>query len=160
MTAIVAGTKVEAKWDAQKRQEVTAHAVAGQILAIMNVLQKVAPEYKEQFENQVRDFRVQAFKKIGVKTPLELAKAMAEFDANIYGSKVAISGDDNKAQITFEQCAVGKAVQELGKFTPEQMAKMFDGMEACMQRTTKEFGFNAQTLIEKDKEIVVVTISR
>jgi hypothetical protein len=158
MTAIVAGTKVEAKWDAQKRQEVTAQVVAGQVLAIMNVLQKVSPEIKEQFENQVRDFRVQAFKKMGVKTPLDLAKAMAEVDANIYGSKVEISGDENKAQLTYESCAVGKAIEELGKFTPEQKAKMFEGMEACAQRTTKEFGFKGEARLEK--ETVVMTISR
>jgi hypothetical protein len=161
MTAIVAGNKVEAKWDAQKRQELTARVVGGQILAIMNVLSKASPALKEEFENQVREQRVQAFKKFGVKTPFDLVKVMAEIDANLYGSKVEIAGDDNKAQIKFEQCAVGNAIKELGgKMTPEQQQKMFEGMESCFSKTAKEFGFKSEFRPEKDKESVVITISK
>jgi hypothetical protein len=150
MTTVVAGTKVEAKWDAQKRQEVTARIAAANCLAVQNLLQKVTPELKEQYENQAREYKVQAFKKIGVRTPLELVQAMAEVDANVYGSKVEISGDDTKAQIKFEQCAVGKAIQEVGNLNQEQMKKMFEGMDACAQKTAKEFGFKAETRVQND----------
>ena len=154
MTTVVAGTKVEAKWDAQKRQEVTARIAAGQCLAVQNLLQKVSPELKEQFENQAREFRVQAFKKVGVKTPFELAKAMAEVDANVYGSKVEISGDESRAQLKYESCAVGKAIEEVGKLTPEQMKKMFEGMETCASKTAKEFGFKAETKLDNDTAVI------
>ena len=154
MTTVIAPTKVEAKWDAQKRQEVTAHIIAGQCLAVQNLLQKVTPELKEQFENQAREFKVQALKKVGVKTPIELVKAIAELDANLYGSKVEISGDENKAELKFESCAVGKAIEELGKFTPEQKTKMFEGMQACASNTAKEFGFKAEVRIEKETPVI------
>jgi len=154
----VAPTKVEAKWDVQKRQEVTAQIVASQCLAVQGLLQKVSPELKEQFENQAREYRVKAFKKLGVKTPIDLAKAMAEVDANIYGSKVEISGDETKAQVKFEQCAVGKAIEEISGMTPEQMKKMFEGMESCAQKTAKEFGFKGETRMEGQG--VVITFSK
>jgi len=83
---------------------------------------------------------------------------MAEIDANIFGSKVEISGDENKAELRFESCAVGKAIEELGKFTPEQKAKMFEGMQACASKTAKEFGLKAEVRLEK--ETPVITISK
>jgi hypothetical protein len=152
------GTKVEAKWDTQKRNEVAAKAVAGNMLATFAVLQHVTPEQKEQFENTVRANRVQLLKHLGVKTPLELVKAMAEVDANLYGSQVVISGDDNKAEITYEQCAVWTAMKQIGKFTPEQEKQMGEGFEACGAKTIKEFGFTSQTKFDQDR--VTITISR
>jgi hypothetical protein len=157
MTTAVA-TKVEAKWDVQKRNNAAAKAAAGNMLATFAVLQHVTPEQKEQYENTVRANKVQLLKSFGVNSPLDLVKAMAELDANLYGSQVAIAGDDNKAELTYETCAVWNAMKEIGNFTKEQEQQMGQGFEACSAKTIKEFGYKSETKFDGDR--ATVTISR
>jgi len=150
-------TKIEAKWDTQKRNNATAKAVAGNMLATYAVLQHVTPEQKEQYENTVRANKVQLLKSFGVNSPLELVKAMAELDANLYGSQVAIAGDDNKAELTYEACAVWNALKEIGNLTKEQEQQMGRDFEACDAKTIKEFGYKSETKMNGNRVTVIVS---
>jgi len=150
--------KIDTQWDSKKKAQVTAEVVAGQCLAAMSVLSKGSPALKEEFENAMRKQRIQALKKIGVNSPISLAKAMAELDSNLYGSNVEVFGDEKEAELHMNECAVWNAMKEIGHITPEQEAQMGEGFQACMAKTLGEFGFKGE--FEKSKDGMKIKITK
>ena len=140
-------TKVDTKWETKLVQEKTAHMMAVLNLAAYEVLSKVSPEAVTEFQTIVRKHKVEAYKAMGVKTPLQLVKAMAETDHNVFGSVVEISGDDHKAEIKFDSCAVTKAMEQIAKFTPEQKEMMGQKAANCASLTAKELGMTGTAVV-------------
>jgi hypothetical protein len=151
-------TKVDTKWETKLVQEKTAHMIAVLNLAAYEVLSKVSPEAVTEFQTIVRKHKVDAYKAMGVKTPLQLVKAMAETDHNLFGSVVEISGDDHKAEIKFDSCAVGKAMESIAKFTPEQKEMMGKKMENCASLTAKELGMTGTAVVTN--EVCTMTFTK
>jgi hypothetical protein len=150
-------TKVDTKWETKKVQEKTAHIMAVVNLAAFEVLSKVSPEAVTEFQTIVRKHKVEAYKAMGVKTPLELVKAMAETEHNLFGSVIEISGDDHKAVLKYDSCAMWTAMEKVGKFTPEQQEKMGKNFENCSSLLAKELGMTGTTVMDKDTCIVTFT---
>ena len=87
---------IESKWNTQKIHEETARLLASQWMAAYGVICKHGEEAIKEFETVKRQEKVAYFKALKVTTPIELVKAMAEFEANVFGSKIEIWGDEKE----------------------------------------------------------------
>jgi hypothetical protein len=140
---------VEPTWNTTKIQEEAVRMHSMLFLTAMNNIAKLGGEKAvQEFQAEMRQHKVEHYKKVGVKTPLELVKAMAEFEANVFGSKIEITGDDTKAELKYNQCARWNAMKQHGHFSPEQEEQMGKGFEMCVSNLAKEFGFKAETKME------------
>jgi hypothetical protein len=148
MTATV--TKVETKWDTKKTQEVTSNAFAAIFIAANEVLAKAGDKAHEEFTTILRQHKISHYKQLGVKTPLDLVRIIAETEHNMFGSEVEISGDDNKATLKYVSCGMWNATQKLGKFTPEQEKLMGEKCSDNWTKIASEFGFKYEPKMEKD----------
>ncbi len=149
MTTAIKPTPVEAKWDVKKVRETIAEVFALRQMATMNVLAKYGESAIKEFNKQINANKAEWYKNLGVKTPIDLIKAMAEFEANIFGSKIKIEGDEKKASLTYEACAIWNAMQKHGKFTPNQQKEQGEMFEQCIKGLGSEFGFKAELKFEE-----------
>lgn len=156
--AIAQKTLMETKWPANKIQEETAKVIARHFMAANAVLAKFGPEAVQEYDKHLLAGKVENYKHLGVKTPLDLIKAMAEFESNIFGSKIEIWGDDNKAHMTYNACGMWDAIQKVQKLTPEMEEKMGNHFETCLKNLAKEFGFKGEVKFEEP--CATVTISK
>jgi hypothetical protein len=149
MTVTLNKTVIEPKWTTHQIQENVARVHAMTFMTAMNHLGKVGGEKAiEEFQNEMRTFKVEHLKTLGVKTPIELAKALAEFEVNVFGSKIEIWGDETKAFIQYNQCAMWNSMKKFGKLTEKQEEEMGAKYEHCMQMLAKDFGFKSETKFE------------
>jgi len=147
---------VEPKWNTTQIQEEAVRAHSMLYLTAMNTVAKLGGEKAvQEFQTEMRQHKVEHYKKVGVKTPLELVKAMAEFEANVFGSKIEISGDENKAELKYNQCAMWNAMKNFGHLNAQQEEQMGRSFEMCVQNLAKEFGFKAETKFEGDQTCVL-----
>jgi hypothetical protein len=136
-------TPVQATWTIEKVQQAAAYSAAAQCAAAFEVISKHAPEALTEYKAASRKARVAKLKELGVKTPLELATAMAEFETNVFGSKIEISGDDKSATMDYVSCAMWDAMQKVSNMTPEQQEEAGKGFQTCMQELASEFSLKA-----------------
>ena len=86
--------------------------------------------------------------------PLDLVRAKAEFETNVFGSKVEISGDEKTAQLKYISCGVWNAIQKGGKPSPEQKEKMMSCFTSATENMAKEFGFKGNLKFEGETPIL------
>jgi hypothetical protein len=141
-------TPVQATWAPTKVQETTALMAASNCFAAHQALAKHGEEAVKEWQTAARQLRVEHLKSLGVKGAFDLAKAIAEQDANLFGSKIEISGDEKSATLTYLACGMWNAMKKLGKMTPEQETKMGEGFQSCMQATASEFGLKSNVQFE------------
>ncbi|MFX6759364.1 hypothetical protein ABTH30_20970, partial [Acinetobacter baumannii] len=79
---------------------------------------------------------------------MELVKAMAEKEANLFGSQIEIWGDDKEAFMHYTMCGMWNAMKQMPQMGKEQQEKM--GMQFAMtiEHLAKELGFNGETKME------------
>ncbi len=141
-------TPVQATWTPTKTQEVTAQMAASNCFAAFEALAKHGETAVKEYQDATRKLRVEHLKTLGIKGAFDLAKAIAEQDANLFGSKIEISGDEKSATLNYLSCGMFNAMKKLGKMTPEQEAKMGEGFQACMQSLAGEFGVKTDVQFE------------
>lgn len=141
-------TPVQATWAPTKVQETTALMAASNCYAAHQTLAKYGEEAVKEFQTTARQMRIEHLKTLGIKGAYDLAKAIAEQDANLFGSKIEISGDEKSATLTYLACGMWNAMKKLGKLTPEQEAKMGEGFQSCMQATAEQFGLKTDVQFE------------
>ncbi len=156
-TAILQKTPVEAKWNTQKLHEETATLFARQMVATMTTLAKYGPEAQQELMKNIVAGKVEHFKAAGVQTPIDLVRAMAESEANLFGSKIQIVGDEKKAEMIYDQCACWNAIQKVGKLTPEQEEAMGKNFEAKVRLIGQAFGLKGEVKFEGETAIVTFT---
>lgn len=149
-TATLQKTAVTANWSTQKIQEEIARAFAVQCMTNMSTLSKYGEQAQKEHRDAVHKIEAEHLKSKGVKTPMDLVKAKAEFESNVFGSKIEISGDENRAQLTYNQCGMWEAMQKYGKITPEQREKMLPLFQTCMREFAGEFGFKGDMTVSSD----------
>jgi len=150
---------VEPKWNTTKIQEEVARTHSMLYLTAMNFVAKHGGEKGvEEFQTEMRNHKVEHYKKLGVKTPLDLVKAMAEFEVNVFGSKVEISGDDHKAELKYNSCAMWNAMKTFGHLNTQQEEQMGRSFDMCMQNLAKEFGFKGESKFEG--EVCVLSFTK
>jgi len=151
-TAIAKKTPIEIKWPVNKVQEQAARVLAHQMLAAQTVLSKYGPEAFEQFDKQILTSKVEYYKSIGIKSPIDLVRAMGEFESNLFGSKVEIWGDDKQASLTYDSCGILNAMKP--KLTPEMEEKIGSYFERCVENLGREFGFKGEVKFEEPSATV------
>lgn len=139
---------IESKWTNVQIQKETARVVASQWMAAYGVICKQGEAAIKEFDTANRTEKVAYFKALKVTTPMELVKAMAEHEANVFGSKIEIWGDEKQAHLSYQSCGMWNALKEHGHMTKEQEAMMGKQMETCTSEFAKEFGFKGETKIE------------
>jgi len=125
--------------------------------ATMGVLCKHGEELTKEFQTAMLHNKVEHFKKLEVKTPIELVKAMAEFEANVFGSKIEIWGDEKSAHMQYNACGMWNAMKKFGKMEPKQEEMMGTQFATCMTNLAKEFGFKGETKMEGEIALVSFT---
>jgi hypothetical protein len=141
-------TPVQATWTPTKVQEETARMAASNCFVAYQAIAKHGEESLKEYQNAARQMRIEHLKTLGIKGAFDLAKAIGEQDANLFGSKIEISGDEKSATLTYLSCGMWNAMKKLGKLTPEQEAKMGEGFQSCMQATATEFGLKTDVQME------------
>ena len=157
MTAVVQKTKVQPTWDIAKVREGAAAVAVNGMVSALTVLDKDGlVKYEEQWTNN----KVENIKKHNVKTPLDLVKAIAEFETNVFGSVIDYSGDENSATYSYESCGCYNVAMLDGKFTPELGEKLEKVFEQSTQRLAKSFGFKVTVKKEGSESFPVTTFSK
>ncbi len=154
MTTTLQKTEVKPTWKLEQIQELNARIMADTMMAAMAVLGKQGEEAMNEFQTITRSHQTEYYKGLGVKTPLELIKAKAELETNVFGSKVEIRGTDNEAVLEYVHCAVWKAMQK--HITKDQEAKMGEGMQHCVANFAKEFGYVGEVKFEGEKATITI----
>ncbi len=151
-------TAVQANWTPAQTQEATVAVMAANCLAAFQVLSKYGEEAVTEYQTVSRQLRVDRLKTLGVTTPEQLVKTLAEFETNVFGSKIATTGDEKTATLTYESCAMWNAMKKAGKFTPEQEEKMGESFQSCMTSLGKEF--NLKTDVKFEGEGATITFTK
>jgi hypothetical protein len=147
-TATLNKTVVEPKWTTTQIQEQVTRIYAQQMLTAQQVLAKYGEQATQEFGNLMRENKLNHYRSLNVTTPIELVKAMSEFEANVFGSKIEIWGDDKSATLKYNSCGMWNAIQKNGKLTSAQEEQMGAKFEQCMQAMTHELGFKLETKFE------------
>jgi hypothetical protein len=150
---------VEQTWTTQQIQEAAAAMAANMCFSAKSVLQEHGDmALLNKYENTVRQGKIEHYKALGVKTPFELVKAMAETETNVFGSKIEISGDDKHAELHYLSCAMWNQMEKkMGCMTPEQQEKAGASFQNCVMETAKAFGFKGEVKMgEKDCTITFI----
>ncbi|HEY9787565.1 MAG TPA: hypothetical protein V6D17_19410 [Candidatus Obscuribacterales bacterium] len=143
-------TTIKPTWNVQQVQEHATQMMATQWLTAYTVLSKHGEGAITEFENLLRKNQVEHYKKMGVKTPIDLVKAKAEFEANLFGSKIEIWGDEKEAFLTYSYCGMWEAMKKYGNMTKEQEEKMGGNFQNCVSKLAQEFGFNGEVKFESE----------
>ncbi len=145
-TAIIQKTVVEPSWTRIKVQEEASSAVTGQMFATTRILASAAPELLSQIRQEWSKLRVEYFRAQGVRTPLDLVRAWAEYDANMFGSTLRYWGDEKQAHVEYNHCACWSVLEHLTSAESEQ-ASMSTGWAQITQMLATQFGFTGSEKI-------------
>lgn len=151
-------TVVEPTWTLIKVQEEAARAAATAMVTTMTVLAKHGEKAVEEFRTEMHKHKLAHFKTLNVKTPYDLVKAIAEFETNVFGSKIEIWGDEKEAGMTYQNCAMWNAISKIAPLTPEQEEKMGKDFGTCMTTMADKLGF--KTTIEMGKEVCTINFKK
>ncbi len=151
---------VEATWTTKQIQEAAAAMAANMCFSAKSVLTKHGDQaLLAEYENTVRQGKIKHYKTLGVKTPMDLVKAMAETETNVFGSQIEISGDDHAATLNYIQCAMWNQMEKLmGKMTPEQEEKAGASFQNCVMETGKAFGL--KTDVKMGEKACTITFTK
>ena len=155
-TATLNKQMVEAKWTTVKMQEEFARVMAQNAMTTMGVVCKHGEVITNELHTAMLHDKVAHFKTLNIKTPMDLIKAMAESDVNMFGSKVEVWGDEKAAHMQKDTCGMWNAMKKVG-MAPKQEEQMGTWMKDCMHNVAKEFGFKAETKMEGDACVVSIT---
>jgi hypothetical protein len=157
-TATLKKTPVEALWNIKKVNEAAANIVAANYVSVFGAISKSHPELIKEIDKNLIAHQATYFKSIGIKSPLDLAKAKAEIDANVFGSKVEIEGDEKHAKITYKECACWNAMQKcnLPEATYEKIGHHF---QTRTEALAHEFGFKTEVVFH-DNGTAEVTFTK
>lgn len=157
-TTAIKKTVVEATWNLTQVQAEAARTLGQQFMTIMSILPQYGEKAVEDFRSAMRAQKIEHFKTLGVKTPFELVKATAEFETNVFGSKIEIWGDEKEAGMTYLTCGMWEAMSKACSITKEQEAAMGKSWEGCVTAMATEFGFKAN--LEMTEKTATITYTK
>lgn len=155
-----AKTKVQPTWDATRVREGAARVAANDLTAAFSVVERFGPEAIDKFEEAWTNGKIEYFKRSNVKTPLELVRLTAEFEANIFGSVLNFWGDENNATYSYESCGCHDLMVKEGRINPELGEKLGRFFEKSSQRIAKHFGFTSTFTREGKDNFPVITFKK
>lgn len=145
-TATIQKSTVEPTWTRNKVQEEASAALTGHLLVTTKLLTSAAPSVLSQWRQELAMLKVDQFRAQGVRTPIQLVRAWAEYETNLFGSQLRYWGDDKQAHVEYLQCACWSALEHLTGNQADQDA-MSQGWAEITQILAREFGFTGQEKI-------------
>jgi hypothetical protein len=142
--------KVEPKWSMAKMQEEVANMVAMQMMTSYGVVCRHGEELAKEFHAACLQNKVQQYKALNVKTPMDLVKAMSEKEANLFGSQIEIWGDDKDAHMNYTMCGMWNAMKKHPQMGQQQQEMMGQQFAMTMEQLAKELGFKGEVKMEGD----------
>ncbi len=155
MTQVLEKTEIKATWKPEQMQEMYSQMMANSFMSAMQVLCKHGEAATKEFQEISRKPMIAYYKKLGVSTPIEVIKAKAELEANIFGSKIEFWGDDKEAHLLYNSCGMWDAMKKCG-MPKEQEEKMCGSMEACVKSFAEEFGLKGEVKFEGEKATITL----
>jgi hypothetical protein len=146
MTTTMQKTEVKTTWPVTKLQTEVSAVFMRNMVETFKVLDKVGPEPLKQWYQAWTTMKVDYYKQQGVKTPLELVKAMAEFETNMFGSKMRFWGDEKQAGVEYETCGCWNALEAM-KLPKAEMDKLGANCAENTEKMAREFGFTSEMKI-------------
>lgn len=154
-------TLMTTTWTTTKIQEEAVRVMATQFVTAMGLLHKVGGEAAvQEMKTAMQQHKAEYFKGLGIKTPLELVKAMAEFDTNVFGSKVEFWGDEHTASLKYVSCGFWNAMEKHNLVKEECKTEMSKGFGACMQALGTQFGFTTEAEMCTVEKSATVTFKK
>ena len=154
---VIAKEQIKPTWKPEQLHEMYSHITANNMMVAMQVIGKHGEEAINEYKTASRKPMVEYYKKLGVKTPIEVIKAKAELEANIFGSVTEIWGDDKEAHLTYIKCGMWDAMKKCGGTgCAESEAKMVEGFKHCVSEFAKEFGLVGEVKFEGEKATITI----
>lgn len=147
-------TQPKQTWKPEQMQELYSLMMANNYGAAMTVICKQGEQATKEFHTLSRKPMVEYYKKLGVKTPIEIVKAKSELETNVFGSQIEFWGDDNEAHLTYLRCGMWEAMKKAGVLTCEKEAKAMEGFETCVKEFAQEFGLKGEIKMDGEKATV------
>lgn len=151
-------TVVEATWTVTKIQAEAARVMGSQMATIMSVLPTYGEKAVQEFQTKMEAVKFAHLDTLNIKTPMQLVTALAEFETNVFGSKIEVWGSETEASMNYLACAMWEAMNKTCTMTKEQGEEMAKGWETCINSTAKHFGFTAK--LEMGEKTAVVTFTK
>lgn len=149
--------QVKPTWTPERLHEMYSHMVANNFMVAMNVLSKHGEEAVHQFKTESRKPMMEYYKRMGVKTPIEILRAKAELETNIFGSVTEVWGNEQEAHLTYIKCGMWDAMKKCGGMgCADSQAKMMEGFETCVREFAHEFGFKGEVKVEGEKATITI----
>jgi hypothetical protein len=147
-------TTVKTTWKPEQMQEMFSKMMANNVMSAMTVLCKQGEEATKEFQTISKKPMYAYYKNLGVKTPIEIVKAKAELETNVFGSEIEFWGDEKEAHMTYNKCGMMEAMKKSGGMDCAQEGKMKQGMEACIKEFAQEFGLQSEIKMEGEKPTI------
>jgi hypothetical protein len=155
MSAVIQKTEVKPTWSAEKMHEMYSRMMAHNYMSAMQVICKHGEEATKEYQEVSRKPMVEYYKKLGVTTPIEIIKAKAELESNIFGSKIEFWGDEKEAHLLYNSCGMWNAMKECG-MPKAQEEKMCASMEQCVSAFAHEFGLKGEVKFDGEKATITL----
>ncbi len=155
MTTTLQKTEIKPTWKPEQMHEMYSRMMANHMSSAMQVLCKQGEGAVKEFQEISRKPMYAYFHKLGVKTPIEILKAKAELETNMFGSKIEVWGDEKEAHLLYNSCGMWNAMKENG-MPKEQEEKMCASMQECVSSFAQEFGCKGETKIEGEKMTITL----
>jgi hypothetical protein len=153
---VIQKSQTKPTWKPEQMHEMFSQMTANTFSSAMAVLCKHGEEAVKEFHTISRKPMIEYYKKLGVKTPIEIIKAKAELESNIFGSQIEFWGDDKEAHLTYIKCGMWEAMKKAGGMSCAQEEKMMQGFESCVKEFAQEFGLNAEIKMEGEKPTITL----
>lgn len=149
--------QIKPTWTPEKLHEMYSHITANNMMAAMGVLGKYGEEAMNEYKVATRKPMIEYYNKLGVKTPIEILRAKAELESNIFGSIAEVWGDEKEAHLTYLKCGMWEAMKKCGGAgCAETESKMKEGFENCVREFAKEFGLTGEVKLENEKATITI----
>ena len=118
-------------WSPEKSQSVAATLLGSHWLTVLGFLSnRFGPEASREYMAAHAKSYAKQLKAEGLKTPLEIARRLAEDAKNILGSTIEIRGETNHAQVECQNCGCGAAMGKLAEANGVDLSAVMCGSKA------------------------------
>ena len=159
MTSSINTQTIKQTWDLKKVQEAATKHAAHRIVSRLHFIEKHPGKEIDELEHASAHLKSEMMKKCGVRTPMDLAKHIAEFEVNVYATEANVQGDEQNAVVVTERSTVWQEAKKLGNMTKEQELTMQTHYRQWIESLAEGFGFKAQLEISKDGNSSKITFS-
>jgi homoserine trans-succinylase len=153
-------TPIKQSWNVEKIQAEAVGSMTRHMMTTFQVIEKLGPEAQKQFHQAMTQMKVEHFKKLGVKTPIDLVKAFAEFEVNVFGSKIVVWGDDKEASMEYEQCACWESMQKVMPMNEQKKQEMGKCWSEQINAIAKAFDFSKAEMTFPTEKTSIVTYTK